>query len=189
MNICITGSNGKLGSKLVEICEINKFNVIKHEGKKTGNLLDENHVSDFFDSIPMLDCLICCAGGKKEDSGYSLMQEMIANNLYCTYLTCEKCIPKMKNKSTILTIGSVAGCFGQKDGSSYATAKAALHIYSRCLAKQLLEKNISVNCLAVGTITNDNITDIANSILMFKSYSSINGQVIRIDNAHHTFAC
>jgi len=189
MNVCITGASGTLGTKLKSVCLENNWNVLEHNGRKTGNLLDENHLSEYAHRLPELDCLICCAGGKKPDNDFLEFQEMVNNNLFTTYLSCKHIVPKMKKNSTILTIGSVAGCFGQTEGSFYATAKSALHIYSRCLAKQLLHKDISVNCLAVGTLRPDNIEDITRTIIGFCKYSSINGQVIRIDNAHHTFAC
>lgn len=189
MNICITGANGKLGSKLKSVCFKNDWNVLEHNGRKTGDLLDEVHLKEYFENIPDLDCLICCAGGKKIDGNFLSFQKMINDNLFATHLTCQYALSKMKLRSTILIIGSVDGCFGQSEGVFYASAKAALHIYSRCLAKQLLSKEISVNCLALGTLTSDNIESISESILKFCTYSSINGQVIRIDDAHHTFAC
>lgn len=189
MNICITGSNGMLGSVLTLICLSKGWNVESHKGHNTGDLLDEIHLKKFASSLPELDSLICCAGGKDEDTDFNSFQKMINKNLFATHLTCKHLIPKMKKNSTIITIGSVAGCFGQDQGIFYAASKAALHNYSRCLAKQLIEKKITVNCLALGTLTNSNLTNIAESITEFCKFSSINGQVIRIDNGHHTFAC
>jgi 3-oxoacyl-[acyl-carrier protein] reductase len=189
MNICITGSNGKLGSSLSNVCKSNSWNVIEHGGTRMGDLLDEQHLADFSSSLPQLDCLICCAGGKSADVDFESFEAMMYKNLFTAYLSCKHIIPKMKRQSTILTIGSVDGCFGSSEGSFYAAAKAALHIYSRCLSKQLGSKEINVNCLAIGTLTNDNILSIANSIVPFCRYSSLNGQVIRIDQGHHTFAC
>src|SRR6185312_622724 len=59
-----------------------------------------------------------------------------------------------RKQGRIITIGSIAGCFGRDDGSIYATAKAAVHEYTRCLAAQLRPYNIPVNCIAPGgTVT------------------------------------
>src|SRR6185312_16481549 len=59
-----------------------------------------------------------------------------------------------RKQGRIITIGSIAGCFGRDDGSIYAVAKAAVHEYTRCLAAQLRRYNIPVNCISPGgTIT------------------------------------
>lgn len=189
MNICITGANGKLGSSLVDICNANDWNVLPHNGRQIGDLSNEEHVVEFAASLPELDSLICCAGGKELDGDFSSFQKMMNDNLFVTYLCCKHLAPKLRKLSTILTIGSVDGCFGQAEGSFYASAKAALHIYSRCLAKQLMLNEITVNCLALGTLTSVNIDKISQSIVGFCKHSAINGQVIRIDQSHHTFPC
>ena len=189
MNICITGSNGFLGSSIVSVCKLNNWNVIAHSGHDIGDLTNEEHVFEFTKSLPEIDSLICCAGGKENDKDFASFQKMINNNLFTTYLCCKHFSTKMKKQSTIIIIGSADGCFGQENGSFYSSAKAALHNYSRCLAKQLILKEISVNCLALGTLTLNNINDVAKTVSGFCKYSNINGQVIRIDNGHHTFPC
>lgn len=184
MNVCITGASGKLGKALLVATD---WNVLPHFGRRYGSLCDEEHVMSFAATAQPLDALICAAGGKRADGAVSF-QEMLNDNLLTTYLTCKHFLPKMKPNSTILTIGSVDGCFGQAEGSFYASAKAALHVYTRCLAKQV-PNGIRVNCLALGTLTEDNIEGIARTILQFCQGSAITGQVIRVDNGHHTFAC
>jgi 3-oxoacyl-[acyl-carrier protein] reductase len=60
-----------------------------------------------------------------------------------------------RKSGRIITIGSIAGTSGRDDGVIYSVAKAAVHEYTRCLAVQLREHNIPVNCVAPGgTVTN-----------------------------------
>jgi 3-oxoacyl-[acyl-carrier protein] reductase len=51
-----------------------------------------------------------------------------------------------------VNIGSVGGLSGRAEGAIYATAKAAVHEYSRCLAAQLRPYNVYVNVIAPGPI-------------------------------------
>ena len=52
----------------------------------------------------------------------------------------------------IINIGSIAGLAGRMQGAIYATAKAAVHEYSRCLADMLRPYNVTVNIVAPGLI-------------------------------------
>jgi 3-oxoacyl-[acyl-carrier protein] reductase len=49
-----------------------------------------------------------------------------------------------------VNIGSTGGLAGRTDGAIYATAKAAVHEYTRCLAHQLRAYNVPVNAVAPG---------------------------------------
>jgi len=51
-----------------------------------------------------------------------------------------------------VNIGSIAGLRGIERSAIYATAKAAVHEYSRCLATMLRPYNITVNVVAPGDI-------------------------------------
>jgi 3-oxoacyl-[acyl-carrier protein] reductase len=71
-------------------------------------------------------------------------------------LCCKAVAPGLvaQGSGRIILVGSVAGLQGRPDGVAYATAKAALHEYTRCLAVQLREHNVAVNAVAPGgTVT------------------------------------
>ena len=73
------------------------------------------------------------------------------NLLSCIYV-CREVAPEMiaRRAGRIVTLGSVAGLNGRAEGVMYATAKAAVHEYTRCLAAQLRPYNVTVNCVAPG---------------------------------------
>ena len=59
-----------------------------------------------------------------------------------------------KSQAHIVNIGSMGGFLGSSKFSglsAYSAAKAALHNLTECLATELADKNISVNCLALGS--------------------------------------
>ena len=52
-----------------------------------------------------------------------------------------------------MLISSVAGIRGVPAHLAYATVKGAIVQFTRCLARDLADENIRVNCLAPGVIT------------------------------------
>jgi 3-oxoacyl-[acyl-carrier protein] reductase len=77
---------------------------------------------------------------------------VLDRNLLSCILVSREVAPEMmaRRAGRIVNIGSVAGLHGRAEGVIYATAKAAVHEYTRCLAVQLRPYNVSVNCIAPG---------------------------------------
>jgi len=100
---------------------------------------------------------IAAAGGKPEpNNSYNITPEdvksVIDRNLITTVDCCREVIPGMieRGSGRIVNIGSVAGFIGRSEGVIYASAKAAQANYTRCLASELRENNITVNMVAPG---------------------------------------
>ena len=64
------------------------------------------------------------------------MQAILDRNLMSCILSCRAVAPAMmaRREGRIVTVSSVDGLHGVASGSMYATAKAAVIEYSRCLA-------------------------------------------------------
>jgi 3-oxoacyl-[acyl-carrier protein] reductase len=79
---------------------------------------------------------------------------VIDRNLISGILVCRAVAPGMMERHAghIVTISSVDALHGTSNGAIYATAKAALTEYSRCLATQLREFNVRVNVIAPAAI-------------------------------------
>jgi 3-oxoacyl-[acyl-carrier protein] reductase len=84
------------------------------------------------------------------------VRAILDRNLMSCILVCKAVAPEMieRRRGWIVNISSVAASVGREDGAIYATAKAAVTHYTRCLAVQLRPYNIPVNVVAPGgTIT------------------------------------
>ena len=83
---------------------------------------------------------------------------VIDHNLLTTMLCCRAVVPDMRGRGDgrIVTIGSIAGCGGNKtdggDFAAYSVAKSAVHQYTRLLAANLRHDGIPVNCIVPGNI-------------------------------------
>ena len=104
---------------------------------------------------------IAAAGGKPENNDALAISEedfqsVLDRNLMTTLHCCRAVVPGMISRQggRVINIGSVAGFRGSPEQVTYATAKAAQAHYTRCLAAQLREHNITVNTVAPGgTVT------------------------------------
>jgi 3-oxoacyl-[acyl-carrier protein] reductase len=135
------------------------------------------------------------------------------NLLSCIYV-CREVAPEMieRRAGRIVNLGSVAGLSGRAEGVIYATAKAAVHEYTRCLAVQLRPFNVTVNCVAPGgTMTARFVAtgqasprgvervgtlegygrpeDIAHAVayLVTDAGRHVSGQVLRVDGGDQTW--
>jgi 3-oxoacyl-[acyl-carrier protein] reductase len=57
-----------------------------------------------------------------------------------------------RRSGAVVNVGSIAGLQGIEASSIYGSAKAAVHEYTRCLARYLREYDIRVNAVAPGEI-------------------------------------
>jgi 3-oxoacyl-[acyl-carrier protein] reductase len=86
--------------------------------------------------------------------GLDDIHAILNRNLLSTILVCRAVAPEMMQRRTghIVTISSVGALSGTANSSLYATAKAGMTEYTRCLAVQLREFNVRVNVIAPGAI-------------------------------------
>ena len=80
--------------------------------------------------------------------------EMLQNNLLGHVKMIQNIVPLMSQGSHIVNIGSMGGFQGSEKFpglSAYSASKAALHIITECLSMELAYREISVNCLALGS--------------------------------------
>jgi 3-oxoacyl-[acyl-carrier protein] reductase len=79
---------------------------------------------------------------------------VLGRNLLSGIYVCRAVAPEMiqRRGGHIVTISSVDALHGTAYGAMYATAKAGLTEYSRCLAVQLREFNVRVNVIAPAAI-------------------------------------
>lgn len=82
-------------------------------------------------------------------------ERMFKVNVLAPFLLIKRLTPYFNNPSHIVNIGSMGGFQGSQKFSGlslYSASKGAIAILSECLAIELKEKGISVNCLALGGV-------------------------------------
>jgi len=80
--------------------------------------------------------------------------EMLQSNLLGHIKMIQNLVPLMNENSHIVNIGSMGGYQGSAKFSglsAYSASKGALHVMTECLASELAEQKINVNCLALGS--------------------------------------
>ncbi|MCO4291733.1 SDR family oxidoreductase [Solitalea sp. MAHUQ-68] len=79
---------------------------------------------------------------------------MMHSNLYGHIRMIQQLLPYFSENAHVLNIGSMGGFQGSVKFPglvSYSASKAALHNLTECLAEELKEQKIKVNCLALGS--------------------------------------
>ncbi len=141
-----------------------------------GNLADPDvvnaAVAQLHARFGFIDILVNCAGGdigargiQGNDAGkpvgnnpvdipFDDLKTVMDRNFTTCVLCCQAAAPAMiENKSgAIVNVGSIAGLEGIASSSIYGSAKAAVHEYTRCLAKYMRCHNVRVNAVAPGEI-------------------------------------
>jgi 3-oxoacyl-[acyl-carrier protein] reductase len=100
---------------------------------------------------------IAAAGGKPDPNDCVFIREadiraVLDRNLLSTIFVCQAVAPGMmeRRRGRIVTLSSVAAFRGRDRSAIYATAKAGVVHYTRCLAEQLRPFAVTVNSIAPG---------------------------------------
>lgn len=73
-------------------------------------------------------------------------------NVYAYLRLARAAVPHMKKGASIIATGSVVGLSGSERLSDYGATKGAIHAITRCLAEELVDRQIRVNCVAPGPV-------------------------------------
>jgi short-subunit dehydrogenase len=85
------------------------------------------------------------------------LESVYATNVFAPFKLIQLLLPFMgkKTKSHIVNISSMGGFQGSSKFaglSAYSSSKSALSGLTECLAEEFKDKNIAVNCLAIGAV-------------------------------------
>jgi len=134
----------------------------------TGNIGDPAAAPRFRQEIEArlgpVDILVNCAGGDIGAAGgkpvpndllgipYEDIVALTNNNLIGTMLMCQAFVNPMRERGhgIVVNLGSTAAHVGVETGSIYAVLKAGVVHYTRCLAREVRDDGVRVNCVSPG---------------------------------------
>jgi NAD(P)-dependent dehydrogenase (short-subunit alcohol dehydrogenase family) len=134
----------------------------------TGNIGDRDAVTKMREEIEgkfgNVEILVNCAGGDIGAAGgkpepnnilgitYDDLITLTNNNLIGTMLMTQAFVPQMvtRQRGIVVNVASVAAHIGVSNGGIYATLKAAVVHYTRCLAAEVQGDGVRVNAVSPG---------------------------------------
>jgi NAD(P)-dependent dehydrogenase (short-subunit alcohol dehydrogenase family) len=180
--ILIIGSSGGLGTELVKFFKDKPFNLALHylnqepdstaENIKTyrADITQDSEVKALIASVisdfGQIDVVLHNAGISKNAMSWKIDQadwdETMAVNLTGPFLVSKHLIPHMRaaNFGRILFMSSVVAQTGFIGTAAYAASKAGLLGLTKTLSKELANKNITVNAVALGYFNVGMIDDV-----------------------------
>ncbi len=116
----------------------------------------KNMVRTFTDKFPNVFGLVNNAGiyDRKEFMKLTIddWENTIRTNLTSAFLVTRQILPYIKSNGRIVNISSVLAHLGSNFGAHYAATKAGLIGFTKSLARELAQKNITANVVAPGAI-------------------------------------
>ena len=226
MNIVITGCSKGIGHELVKILSKNhmvygisrnreKLESLKASLTNPANFnylakdvvnLNQNDINDFIKDSKV-DVLVNNAGSlinkPFSEIKYDDYRELMDVNFWGAFNLSQLLVKKLSNANgQIINISSMGGInyTSKFPGLSlYSSSKAALSVFTECLAVELQSEQIKVNALALGAVQTEmlnnafpgyvadtNAHEMASFIVEFANSASniINGQVIRVSKSN-----
>ena len=105
-----------------------------------------------------VDILVNNAGVHKDSVVWKMdknvWEEVISTNLTGIFLCTKHVVPIMREKNwgRIVNISSVAGQIGLFGAGNYSASKSGLFGFTKSVAREVANRNITVNCVAFGYI-------------------------------------
>lgn len=153
--IIVTGGSRGIGKAITEELLKQGYNVHSCDSK-TFDLSDRQAVEDFCNSWKRdLYGLVNNAGICKTErllENFNIWDEVMDTNLSGAYFLTKGLVKKIVNNGRIINISSQLGKEGRAGYSAYCASKFGLIGLTKCWAKELGEKGITVNAVCPGWV-------------------------------------
>ncbi|MES2133940.1 MAG: SDR family oxidoreductase [Bacteroidota bacterium] len=186
MNVIITGASRGIGFELIQqflkndatvFCLTRNIEPLKSlaNAKLHVHETDLASVESMNDAIVFIkqkagaiDVIVHNAGSlvnkPYETISYTELERVYKINVFAPYYLTQQLLPLLgkEKRAHVVTISSMGGFQGSAKFAgltAYSSSKAAIASLTECLAEELKEKNISVNCLAIGAVQTEMLAE------------------------------
>lgn len=126
-----------------------------------GDMAEERHCREVVEhtvrDLGGLDVLVLHHGTQTpvkdlREIGVEQLRRTFAVNVFALFWTVQQALDHMGPGSSIVVTGSINGLRGNKTLIDYSASKAAAMSLAECLAQNLMDREIRVNCVAPGPV-------------------------------------
>jgi 3-oxoacyl-[acyl-carrier protein] reductase len=162
-------SNSKAAEELVAELAGQQLTALAFQADVRRKEAAEEIIGKVVDTWGKLDILVNNAGIVR-DTLLAMMteeqwREVIETNITSVYNFCQSATRPMMSAryGRIINMSSVAAEFGNKGQANYAASKGGIEGFTRCLAKELGSRGVTVNAVAPGFIETDMTAAVRNA--------------------------
>lgn len=162
-------SNAQAAEQLVSELAREQLAVTAHRGDVRSKETADEIVQTLVGGWGQLDILVNNAGIIRDTLLATMSSEqwheVIETNLTSVFNFCQAVTRPMMSArfGRIVNMSSVAAEFGNKGQANYAASKGGIEGFTRCLAKELASRGITVNAVAPGFIETDMTAAVRNA--------------------------
>ena len=162
-------ANAQAAEQLVSELAGEQLSVTAHRGDVRSKETADEIVRSLVESWGQLDILVNNAGIIRDNLLATMSSEqwheVIETNLTSVFNFCQAVTRPMMSArhGRIVNMSSVAAEFGNKGQANYAASKGGVEGFTRCLAKELASRGITVNAVAPGFIETDMTAAVRNA--------------------------
>jgi len=140
--------------------ELNSSDVLTAAADVTKAADTQAYINQAVEAWGRLDVLFSNAGHSGTNAPITdypedIFDNVIDVNIKGSFLALKYAIPHMTSGGSIIVTSSIMGVLARPNSVGYITSKHALVGMVRCVAREVAAKNIRVNILAPGPITNE----------------------------------
>ena len=158
VKVAVVGRNAELADSVVSQIEADGGIAYKVVGDISSDKECERIVAETAKHFGGVDILVNCAGNltstKLEDISRDEWDDILSTNLSGTFFMTQKAIPYLEKSKAgrVINISSNAGRMGgYANSQAYTASKGGIIAITKGIARQLAQRNITVNVVCPGT--------------------------------------
>lgn len=150
--VWLLGRNSERLTLAMKECEGTNHNIIQFD------LSDIDNISKLLETLPVLDGIVHSAGVNTKylvkNISREKIEELLHTNYYAPALMTQLFLKnkKLAKNASIVFISSISASYASVSNSLYASSKAALNAFARCLAMEIAPRGMRANVIQPGVI-------------------------------------